>query len=97
MAGGIENLIPYKPGQCGNPKGRPKKLPALDQLLDEVLGSENKGRTEAHQILTALLKRAKRGDVQAAKVLLERAYGKVPQPINLTGTLNIDAADINFE
>jgi len=34
-----ENVIPhkFKKGQSGNPKGRPKKLPGLDELLTEVL------------------------------------------------------------
>jgi hypothetical protein len=84
MAGGRENLIPYKPGQCGNPNGRPKKLPDLDKILDEVLGAENKGKTEAQQILAALLKKAKKGDVRAAEILLDRAFGKPKQQIDHT-------------
>lgn len=74
-----ENLKPFKPGQSGNPKGRPKKLPEIDVLLAEVLGDED--GDEAKAILSALLKKAKAGDVRAAEVLLDRAYGKATQPI----------------
>ncbi len=86
----------WKKGESGNPKGRPKKLPDLNILLAEVLGEQTKnGKTAAQQILAALRTRAKRGDVRAAEVLLERAYGKVKQDMNLTTrafikTLNID-------
>ena len=33
-----ENLRPAKKGDVRNPKGAPKKLPKLDELLAEVLG-----------------------------------------------------------
>lgn len=69
-----------------NRKGAPKKLPALDQLLADVLGSDGKGKSKAQAVLEALLKRALSGDVRAAEVLLDRGYGKVLQKI---------AADIN--
>lgn len=71
----------FKPGQSGNPHGRPKKIPAIDILLAEVLGEGASGETGAKQILDALHKRAKKGDVRAAELLLDRAYGKARQPI----------------
>ena len=79
-----QNLIPFKKGQSGNPKGRPKKLPQLDKLLDQVLGVENNEKSEAEKILRSLLTRAKKGDVRAAEILLDRAYGKPKQAIDLT-------------
>lgn len=77
----IKNIEPYrfKKGQSGNPKGRPKKIPQLDVLLAEVLGDEQNGITAAQAILMALRKKAARGDVRAAEVLLDRAYGKAKQ------------------
>jgi hypothetical protein len=79
----------------GNPAGRPKKLPELDKLLAEVLGTEKKGVSEAQAIINALLTKAKKGDVRAAEVLLERGWGKVKQQHDLTGSLNAPAPVIN--
>lgn len=83
---GIANLKPFKPGQSGNLKGRPKKLPAIDDLLAEVLGEED-GNSTAKIILESMVKQAKKGDVRAAELLLERAYGKPKQPIEHSGEI----------
>lgn len=82
-----ENLTPFKPGESGNPKGRPKKLPKIDDLLADVLGEdENSG--EAKAILEALVKRAKvKGGDKAAEILLDRAFGKPKQQVEQTTTL----------
>lgn len=69
----------FKPGQTGNPKGRPKKIPEIDDLLADVLGNED--GTGAKEILEALLREARKGNVRAAEVLLDRAYGKPTQPV----------------
>jgi hypothetical protein len=74
----------FKKGQSGNPKGRPRKLPQLDALLDSVLGEEKDGVTAAEAILKALRLKAAKGDVRAAEVLLDRAYGKAKQSIDHT-------------
>jgi hypothetical protein len=79
----------FKKGQTGNPNGRPKKLPELDKLLADVLGEEKDGKTAAEAILMALRAKASRGDVRAAEVLLERAYGKAKQYIDANISSNI--------
>lgn len=73
----------FEPGQSGNPNGRPRKIPDLDHLLAEVLGEEvnQDGLTIAQQILQSLVTQAKKGNVRASEVLLERAYGKPKQDI----------------
>jgi len=77
-------LKPFKKGdERINRAGRPKKLPALDTLLADVLGEEKDGKSAAQAILMALRSKAAKGDVRAAEVLLDRAYGKVKQPINV--------------
>ncbi len=82
---------PFKKGQSGNPAGRPRKLPQLDVLLAEVLGEEKDGKTATQAILMALRAKASKGDVRAAEVILDRAYGRVknteetpPQVISVT-------------
>ena len=84
---------PFKKGQSGNPKGKPCKIPRLDKLLAEVLGEDKDGITAAKAILMALRAKATKGDVRAAEVLLDRAYGKAKQVTEEIGnsqiTLNI--------
>jgi hypothetical protein len=78
----------FKKGQTGNPNGRPRKLPELDKLLADVLGEEKDGITAGEAILKALRAKATKGDVRAAEVLLDRAYGKAKQTTetNITTT-----------
>jgi hypothetical protein len=73
-----------KKGETLNPKGRPPKLPQLDVLLDKVLGEEKDGLTAAEAILKALRMKASKGDVRAAEVLLDRAYGKAKQTMDVS-------------
>lgn len=80
----LDNLKPFARGKSGNPKGRPKKLPQLDTLLAEVLGDEKDGISAASAILMAIRSKAIRGDVRAAEVLLDRAWGKVKSHIDIT-------------
>ena len=74
----------FKKGQTGNPNGRPRKLPALDKLMADVLGEEKDGITAGEAILKALRAKATKGDVRAAEVLLDRAYGKPKQTSETT-------------
>lgn len=81
-----ENLKPFKKGEDDrrNLNGRPKKLPKLDELLADILGSEQDEDSEAHAILVTLVKQARNGNVKAAEILLDRAYGKSQQFIDHT-------------
>ena len=97
MTNPIPNNKPFKKGQSGNPNGRPRKLPELDKLLADVLGEEKDGVTAAEAILKALRLKAAKGDVRAAEIILDRAYGKSRQVIdaniNNVNILNIDPLD----
>lgn len=72
----------FKKGQTGNPNGRPRKLPELDKLLADVMGEEKDGLSAAEAILKALRAKATKGDIRAAELLLDRAYGKAKQTID---------------
>lgn len=87
----------FEKGESGNPNGRPRKLPEIDDLLAEVLGEEQ--GNEAREILQALLKRAKKGDVRAAEVLLDRAYGKAKQEVKneISGSLTVRWEEPNLQ
>jgi len=84
-----ENVIPHKwkKGQSGNPSGRPK-LPNLQEILAKVLGDEKDEKSAAEAILAAMRSKAIRGDVRAAELLLDRAYGKAKLDIELEGSIN---------
>jgi hypothetical protein len=83
-----DNPKPFKKGDVGNPNGRPKKLPEIDALLAEVLGgdpSDPETFSEAKEVLKAMLKAAKAGNVQAQTAILDRAYGKPKQAVEHSG------------
>jgi hypothetical protein len=93
----IPNSKPFKKGQSGNPKGRPKKLPELNKLLADVLGEEKDGVTAAEAILKALRAKAAKGDIRAAEVLLDRGYGKAKQAVEHSGKMETTAIHITRE
>lgn len=86
-----QNLKPFVKGDPRiNRKGQPRKLPRINDLLAEVLGEDEKS-SAAKAILEAILKKAKRGDVKAAELLLNRAYGSVKQVVS------VEAKVLNFK
>ena len=79
----ITGLKPRKKGDPGGP-GRPK-LPDLKEIMAKVLGSQSEnGKTEAEEIINAMKKRAKAGDVKATQLLLDRGFGKVKESLDIT-------------
>lgn len=84
MPGG--GFIKKPKGRAG--PGRPKirKIPELEVLLGDILSEEKNGIPAAKLILAALRKKAIAGDVRAAELLLDRAYGKSKQEINVKKT-----------
>ena len=72
-------------------KGAPK-LPDLNNLMAEVLGEDDGGKTKAQIILDKLFEKAKKGDIRAAEVLLNRGYGVPRQTIDMT----VKETDVDF-
>jgi len=90
------HLKPFKPGQSGNPKGRPRNLisQAMKAVMQDktlVKHTDGRGRrknstmTMAEAIARGLAKRAKAGNVAAAELLLERVEGKIAAKIQIEG------------
>lgn len=65
---------PFRPGQSGNPAGRPKALIALETDIREIHGPK------ALDVLEKLRGLALAGNVPAAKVYLDRVLGPVRPP-----------------
>lgn len=86
-----KHLRPWKPGQSGNPKGKPKR--SLTTLLreagekGEVLGERlPEGMTVAEAFAQAAWGHAIKGNPSFASQILDRLEGKVPQPEPITKT-----------
>jgi hypothetical protein len=65
--------------------GRPKKLPEIEQVMATLLSEEKGGRTAIDAIISSMIAKAVKGDVQAAKMLLDRGYGIPKQQIEHSG------------
>lgn len=79
----MSGLKKWQKGQSGNPKGRVKKIPELEKLLADILSEEKNGLSAAEMIIKTLVIQAAKGNIRAAEVLLDRAYGKAKQDIKL--------------
>ena len=80
----------FKPGQSGNPGGRPKEKAtshAIRQALTDMHPDQKKynGLTRAQVIAKTALDAAENGDISFLKEVLDRAEGKVPQSNEHTG------------
>jgi hypothetical protein len=71
----------WKPGQSGNPSGRPKKK-LVDEMLAELLEAQDSAA--ARRIAEKLLARAEEND-KAAQLVAERTQGKPSQKVEVTG------------
>ena len=74
-------MAKFKKGQSGNPKGRPKKLQDIAEMIKQ---STNDGSACVQLYLSIMEdKEASNKDrIQAASLLLAYAYGKPSQQIN---------------
>lgn len=77
------NLKPWKPGQSGNPAGRPTKEACITSLVKQYLETKDKhGQTYAQLVAEAMVKGALK-DPQILRELLNRCEGKVKDEIEL--------------
>lgn len=70
--GRIENLKPWKPGQSGNPGGKPK-VDLAAQIARAIF------EHDAPAIFAAYAKMLRKGSPYAFSVLSDRAYGKLKE------------------
>ena len=78
MGGRKENLKPWKPGQSGNPGGRPKR-----DLAAEIARAIFEKDAEA--ITRAFAAQLKKGNAKVFTALADRAYGRPRQQIEQAG------------
>ncbi len=81
---------PWKPGQSGNPKGRPRKDACITSLVKELLEQDaGKGKTHAQLIAMAILKESAKGNISAIRELLDRIEGKVVDKHKIEGDVPV--------
>lgn len=87
-----DNKGRFKKGNKGGPGN-----PQLQNLAKykRALGRAVKAK-DIRDILIQLIGKAKNGDVMAAKVILDRCLGKVPQAIEFKGENALQSVQITF-
>lgn len=79
---------PFKPGQSGNPSGRPKMPESLKARIAKLASKE------AVDVLQAALSSAdEKVRLQAAGMLMDRAWGKAITP----SEVKVEATDLNAQ
>ena len=86
----------FKPGQSGNPKGRPKGAKSRSTVIKRWLEAMDKGKNPMtgeveemsveDKMTLALIGKALKGDTSAYKALMDSAYGAPKQEIEETST-----------
>ena len=81
----------FKPGQSGNPKGRPKKAFCIPDILRKISNEEGAGQaSKLETIMRVVYRKAAEGDLQACSFIADRMEGKARQFIDMS-TTNIEA------
>ena len=73
-----DKLQQWKPGQSGNPKGRPPKIKYISEAMNEELGGNP---LDARAVARAQINKAKKGHTQAFKEVRETQEGRLPYDV----------------
>jgi hypothetical protein len=86
---------PFPKGKSGNPNGRPKKLPELEEAIAEELNREYQINGATHTGLSAMMRtavnKAIKGDVRWFEAIMKYAYktaGQTDVGLN-SGTIRV--------
>ena len=103
MADRLDNLKPFEAGESGNPAGRPKGSRnrstiakhwlEVNQSLKNPLTGIEETMSQEDLMTLALIKKAREGDVNAYKALMDSGYGS---PIDQTLEQTINEIKINI-
>lgn len=106
MADKLDNLKPFEQGESGNPNGRPKGSRnrstiakhwlEVNQSLKNPLTGIEETMSQEDLMTLALIKKAREGDVNAYKALMDSGYGSPIQQIDQTLEQTINEIKINI-
>lgn len=92
----LKNLKPLPKGKTHNPNGRPKGSPNASTIIKKWLGAGEKIKnpltqkvellTQTDLITLGQLVKARKGDTAAFNALLDRAFGKPKQTVDIDHT-----------
>lgn len=92
--GKTENLTPFKPGESGNPNGRPKGSISMKQKIEKILSMEiddinpitleGEKMTIGEALIFRQVLKARKGDTRAFEVLKDHIEAKPKQGIDIT-------------
>lgn len=80
-------MAKFKPGESGNPNGRPKGVPNPQARLRKAI------EDDLPAIIEAVTKQAKSGDIQAARLLVDKVLPNakpMDQAVDLPGLAGVD-------
>ena len=80
----------WKPGQTGNPGGRPAKKP-ITEMYERIL-SDPKAVAQIEKALKSALSKGQMAMVLQLREMTDRIEGKVTQPITADVTVNLSEA-----
>lgn len=87
----------WKPWQSWNPKWKPPWTRSVETLFRDAIAKiakdQNVEDVERELVIT-LLAKAKKGDMRALEMYLDRLYGKPQQKVNLSWGVEITSIDI---
>jgi len=76
----------WKPGQSGNPKGRPPRGYSITEMMKEMLGSNPEIKRALGKVI---IRKALEGDMAAINRVWAYMDGLPTQPINTSGVTEI--------
>jgi hypothetical protein len=92
-----KNRIPataFKPGQSGNPKGRPKSGSTIADVLRDIGQQKKNGKTKLQIVLDKVMEMAMRGYMPAIEFIADRTEGKALERVL---TRDADRDELIFE
>ena len=90
VANQTRKLKPWKPGQSGNPGGRPRRDAISAALRQQLAIQASDDRSVADVVAAALIKRALRGDVRAIREVADRTEGRPRQQLEIETRATVD-------
>ncbi len=107
MADKLDNLKPFEKGESGNPNGRPKGSRnrstiarywlEVNQKLKNPITGEDETMSQEDLITLSIIKKARDGDVNAYKALMDSGYGAPLQQIEQTNIEQPLFPDVNTD